>query len=82
MNWQNWLATLLITLALAACAQGGQVPYSPEYMHDRGGGGGGGGGGGISRKGPTSINVTHSKCRSEKTSKDRIGHSLGTVELH
>jgi hypothetical protein len=47
MNWQNWLATLLITLALAACAQGGQVPYSPEYMHDRGGDGGGGGGGGM-----------------------------------
>jgi hypothetical protein len=30
-------------LALAACAQGGQVPYSPENMHDRGGDGGGGG---------------------------------------
>jgi hypothetical protein len=49
MNWHRWLAALLITLALAACAQGGQVPYarySPENMHDRGGDGGGGGGGG------------------------------------
>jgi hypothetical protein len=48
MNWHRWLATLLIMLALTACAQGGQVqtPYSPENMHDRGGDGGGGGGGG------------------------------------
>jgi hypothetical protein len=41
MNWHRWLATLLVTLALAACTQGGQVPYapySPENMHDRGGG--------------------------------------------
>jgi hypothetical protein len=48
MNWHRWLATLFVLLALAACAQGGQVtspPYSPENMHDRGGDGGGGGGG-------------------------------------
>jgi hypothetical protein len=40
MNWHRWLTALLVTLALAACAQGGQVPsapYSPENMHDRGG---------------------------------------------
>jgi hypothetical protein len=33
MNWQRWLATLLIMLALAACTQGGQVPYAP-YSHN------------------------------------------------
>jgi hypothetical protein len=44
MNWHRWLATLLVMLALAACAQGGWVPYSPENMHDRGGDGGGGSG--------------------------------------
>ena len=36
----NWLAALLVMLALAACAQGGQVPYVPypaENVHDRGG---------------------------------------------
>jgi hypothetical protein len=40
MNWHRWVAALLVMLALAACAQGGQVPYapySPENMHDRGG---------------------------------------------
>ena len=39
MNWHRWLAALVVTLALAACAQGGQVPdapYSQETMHDRG----------------------------------------------
>jgi hypothetical protein len=44
MNRHRWLATLLLILTLAACAQGGQVPYapySPENMHDRGGDGGG-----------------------------------------
>ena len=40
MNWYRWLATLLVMLALAACVQWGQVPYAPEYMHDRGGDGG------------------------------------------
>jgi hypothetical protein len=25
----NWLATPLVMLALAACAQGGQIPYAP-----------------------------------------------------
>jgi hypothetical protein len=40
MNWHRRLATLLVMLALAARAQGGQVPYSPENMHDRGGDGG------------------------------------------
>jgi hypothetical protein len=48
MNRHRWLDMLLIMLALAACAQGGQVPYAPyprENMHDRGGDGGGGGGG-------------------------------------
>ena len=47
MNWHRWLAALVVTLALAACAQGGQVPgapYSQETMHDRGGDGGGGSG--------------------------------------
>jgi hypothetical protein len=46
MNWHRWLAALFVVLALAACAQGGQIPYapySPENMHDRGGDGGGGG---------------------------------------
>jgi hypothetical protein len=43
MNWHRCLAALLIILALTACAQGGQVPYAPENMHDRGGDGGGGG---------------------------------------
>jgi hypothetical protein len=42
MNWHRWLATLLIMLALAACAQEGQVPYSPENIPDRGGDRGGG----------------------------------------
>jgi hypothetical protein len=41
MNWHRWLATLLITLALTACAQGGQIPYAPYSPHDRGGNGGG-----------------------------------------
>jgi hypothetical protein len=43
MNWHRRFATLFFMLALALCAQGGQVPnapYSPENMHDRGGGGG------------------------------------------
>jgi hypothetical protein len=40
----NWLATLLLMLALTACVQGGQAqalsaPYSPENTHDRGGDG-------------------------------------------
>jgi hypothetical protein len=44
MNWHRWLATLLVMLALAACAQGGQAqaPYALENVHDRGGDGGGG----------------------------------------
>jgi len=49
MNWHRWVAALVVMLALAACAQGGQVPdapYSQETMHDRGGDGDGGGGGG------------------------------------
>jgi hypothetical protein len=33
MNWQRRLAALLVMLALAACAQGGQVPYAP-YPHN------------------------------------------------
>jgi hypothetical protein len=35
MNWQRWLATLFVMLALAACAEGGQAqaPYSP-YSHN------------------------------------------------
>jgi hypothetical protein len=37
MNWHRWLAALFVMLALAACAPGGQVPYAPENMHDRGG---------------------------------------------
>jgi hypothetical protein len=40
MNLHRWLAALLIMLALAACAQGGQVPYAPyshEDKNDRGG---------------------------------------------
>jgi hypothetical protein len=44
MNLHTRLAALFVILALAACAQGGQVayaPYSPENMHDRGGDGGG-----------------------------------------
>jgi hypothetical protein len=40
MNWHRWLAALIVMLALAACAQGVQVPYAPENMHDRGGDGG------------------------------------------
>jgi hypothetical protein len=47
MNWHRRLATLLVMLALTACAQGCQAPYvpsSPEYTHDRGGDGGCGGG--------------------------------------
>ena len=40
MNWHRWLATLLVMLALAACAQGGQDPYAAYPPHDRGGGGG------------------------------------------
>jgi hypothetical protein len=43
MNWRRRLAALFVMLALAACAQGGQVPYAPENIHDRGGDGGGGG---------------------------------------
>jgi hypothetical protein len=46
MNWHRRLAAFFVLLALAACAQEGQVlyaPYSPENMHDRGGDGGGGG---------------------------------------
>jgi hypothetical protein len=43
MNWHIRLAALFVMLALTACAQGGQVPYAPENMHDRGGDGGGGG---------------------------------------
>jgi Spy/CpxP family protein refolding chaperone len=54
MEWRNTLATFLIALALAGCAQGvadnrSYAPYSPENngnMHDSGGGGGGGGDGG------------------------------------
>jgi predicted small lipoprotein YifL len=41
VNWHRWLAALFVMLALAACAQGGQVPYPPENIHDRGGDGGG-----------------------------------------
>jgi hypothetical protein len=41
MNWHRWLAARFVMLALAACSQGGQVPYSPENVHDRGGDGGG-----------------------------------------
>jgi hypothetical protein len=44
MNWYRWLVTLFVALALAACAQAGQIPYaaySPENVHDRGGDGGG-----------------------------------------
>jgi hypothetical protein len=37
MNWHRRLATLLVMLELAACAQGGQVPNAPENVHDRGG---------------------------------------------
>jgi hypothetical protein len=33
MNWHKWLPTLFVMLALAACAQGGQVPYAP-YSHN------------------------------------------------
>jgi hypothetical protein len=42
MNCLRWLATVLIILGLAACAQGGQAkaPYTAENMHDRGGDGG------------------------------------------
>jgi hypothetical protein len=39
MNWRRWLVALFVMMALAACAQGGQVPYAPysqETMHDRG----------------------------------------------
>ena len=42
MNWHGWLVTLLVMLALAACAQEGQpppassAPQSPENVHDRG----------------------------------------------
>jgi hypothetical protein len=39
MNPHRWLAAVFVMLAFAGCAQGGQVPYSPENMHDRGGGG-------------------------------------------
>jgi hypothetical protein len=42
----NWFAALLVMLALAACAEGGQAQapyalYAPENTYDRGGGGGG-----------------------------------------
>ena len=40
MNWHRRLAALLVMLALAACAQGVQVPYAPyprENVQDRGG---------------------------------------------
>ena len=40
MNCHRRLATLFVMLALAACAQGGQVPYAPyshEDRNDRGG---------------------------------------------
>jgi predicted small lipoprotein YifL len=40
MSWHRWLAALFVILALAACAQGGPVPYAPyppENVHDRGG---------------------------------------------
>jgi hypothetical protein len=40
MNWHRWLAALIVMLPLAACAQGGQVPYAPyshEDKNDRGG---------------------------------------------
>jgi hypothetical protein len=36
MNWHRRFATLVVMLALAACAQEGQVPYAPyapENMH-------------------------------------------------
>jgi len=36
MDWHRWLAALLVMLALAACAQGGQVPYVPQNVRDRG----------------------------------------------
>jgi hypothetical protein len=39
MNWYRWFATLFVVLTLPACAQGGQVPYSPENVHDWGGDG-------------------------------------------
>ena len=40
MNWHRWLAAFIVTLALAACSQGGQAPYAPyshEDRNDRGG---------------------------------------------
>jgi hypothetical protein len=40
MNWHRWLAALILMLALAACSQGGQIPYAPyshEDRNDRGG---------------------------------------------
>jgi hypothetical protein len=51
MQWRNTLATFLIVLALAGCAQGiadnrSYAPYAPENngnMHESSGGGGGGG---------------------------------------
>ena len=56
MNWHTRLAALLVTLALAGCAQGitgrSQAPYPvhpPENngnVPEHGGGDGGGGGGG------------------------------------
>jgi hypothetical protein len=53
MNWQGWLAALLVVLALPGCAQGitGQAgaPYPPHPPENNGikpehGGGDGGGG--------------------------------------
>jgi hypothetical protein len=43
MTSHRWLVTLLVTRALAACAQEDQVPYAPYPPNDRGGDGGGGG---------------------------------------
>jgi hypothetical protein len=57
MNWDTWLAALLVVLALTGCSQGttGQAgtpypPYSSENngnIPEHGGGDGGGGGGGM-----------------------------------
>jgi hypothetical protein len=33
MSRHRWFAALLVVLALAACAQGGQAPYAP-YLHN------------------------------------------------
>jgi hypothetical protein len=37
MNWHRRLVALFVMLALAACAQEGQVPYAPYPPHDRSG---------------------------------------------